>query len=94
MHNYKGVFEWDIMYKTHVLDCLRYLHIANIDCHNSSTSKRLYLRRNNPFYPRFFSYKISFVDRRLTENKFQKLIACRFLISFINNVRLQYKKCV
>jgi hypothetical protein len=43
-----------IMYKTHVLDCLHYLHIANIDCHNSSTSKRLYLRRNNPFYPRFF----------------------------------------
>jgi hypothetical protein len=24
----------------------------------------------------------------------KKLIACRFLISFINNVRLQYKKCI
>ena len=29
--DYQGVFEWDITYKTHVRDCLHYLHIANID---------------------------------------------------------------
>ena len=42
------------------------------------------------FIPDFFRIRYHL----LTENKFQKLIACRFLISFINNVRLQCKKCI
>ena len=38
-----------------------------------------------------FNMRKKFPAKRLTENKFQNLIAFRFLISFINNVRLQYK---
>ena len=92
--------QWHIFYiwvifKTHVLDCLHYLHIANIDFAAIVRLQRDYIYDAIiHFNPDFVSYKISFVDRRITENKLKKLIACRFLISFINNVRLQYKKCI